>query len=470
MLHGAVFTLLQRAAWLLVAVLFLAHGWQGRLYRDDANLMYAGQQAARGIPPYQSIFNMTGPVPPLIAGAGAVVARAFQSDDLITTRFAFFAISVLAAGLVCRLGQRVGLGTLAAMAGAWIMAAYPTFARSALNGPQKKTVMVFFVAAALLAYEHRNWFIAGAAGLLAGLCWQGAFAVLPALITGAIAAGFRPLLHMVAGAGTAGLAVAASYLCTGSFGEMLDGTFGMLAFHPLNTADAPARLTRALLLLPTWQLAIYMLATIALIGSATSTIQHVRPFAQAARDTRVVAALGLSLTVALSLRDFQGTPDFFILLPFLGLGGALATNFAARVAPRWTTLLVAVMGCATVFTAASAREHELLQQRQRASAIVEHFGEDASVRVVGAPEWLVLTHRTQSDSFVFIGGGIDQYIDERRAGGFEGWLERLKKEAPDGVLLGPTSGVRVGSLFEWLETNYQAHPMGPWTVYARKPD
>jgi hypothetical protein len=372
--------------------------------------------------------------------------------------------------LLYRLGRRLPVGVLAAAAGAWVMAAFPTFARCALNGPQKKTVMVLFVAAALMAYHERRWFIAGAAGILAGLCLLGAFVLPVALALGAGAAGIRPLVRMCAGAVAAGVAVASYYMVTGSLGAMVDGAFGMLPFHPLNSSDAPALFARSVKRLPAWQSAVYLIGGLGLITSAGAVLCRVRPVAHAMRDTRVVAALGLAMSLVICLRDFQGSPDFFVLLPFLGLGWMLVMERATRVAPRLAVLLTVAIACAATLRAANNRSHELDSQRQLARAVLERFGDDASVRVIGAPEWLVLTRRTQDDPFVFIVGGIDRYIDARRPGGFTGWLDQLKRESPDVIVTGDTSGPLVHQLFDWLESAYDPHPLGKWTACARKPE
>lgn len=222
-------------------------------------------------------------------------------------------------------------------------------------------------------------------------------------------------------------------------------------------------------ILPAWQATIYVAGGIALAAAAVRAVRRTRPISNALAGTPVVAAMSLALALGVSLCDFQSSPDFFVLLPLFGLGWALAVDHAARSAPRLALLLVVAIASAALLRASASRDQDLSLQKRHVTAVLDRYGSGAKIRVVGVPEWLVLTHRTQDDPFVFIVGGIDEYIDARRPGGFAAWLDKLKKESPDVIMCGPTHGALMQPYFAWLNAEYDARPLGTWTVHAKKP-
>src|SRR5215471_18734382 len=74
---------------------YLQYGLNGWLARDPAIYMYGGQQMAQGVPPYVSIFDVRGPLTPILPGIGVIIGRLLHMDDLIAVRIFFLMISAL---------------------------------------------------------------------------------------------------------------------------------------------------------------------------------------------------------------------------------------------------------------------------------------------------------------------------------------------------------------------------------------
>ena len=66
----------------LAALVYGLYGFKGRLKIDDAIYLYSGQQMARGIPPYVSIFDHKGPASPMLAGLGVSTSNLLHIDDI----------------------------------------------------------------------------------------------------------------------------------------------------------------------------------------------------------------------------------------------------------------------------------------------------------------------------------------------------------------------------------------------------
>src|SRR3712207_6056817 len=80
----------------LAAAVSSLYGLGGGLSRDGAIYLYSGQRMADGVPPYVSVFDHKGPLAPMLAGAGVMLSKLLNSNDIMTVRVVFFLMGCLA--------------------------------------------------------------------------------------------------------------------------------------------------------------------------------------------------------------------------------------------------------------------------------------------------------------------------------------------------------------------------------------
>src|SRR3989337_985510 len=129
----------------------------------------------------------------------------------------------------------------------------------------------------------------------------------------------------------------------------------------------------------------------------------------------------------------------------MGLGAFLPAAIRRTDSPR---VLAAVLGAILLtialantwdeISAGAARKLtgttiDLPAQREGAQQIQERFGEDVKLASVNSPAVMVLLHQTNPDPYLWITAGVDNRIDARTPGGFEGWLEDLGEYDPDAI-------------------------------------
>ncbi len=509
-----------RKAFALLLVLFLAaavyygNSFEGALSRDNAIYLYSGQRMAEGIPPYVSIFDHKGPLAPMLVGIGVALGPYLGATDITAVRAVFFFIGCLAVAATYLLGsslfksQRAGLFTALTFLG------FFGFARYAVSSPEAKTPMVLFEVLCLLFASQRRWALAGLCGSLAALVWQ-PMAVF-SLVAFVLAATqkdeprLNASLRAVAGAGVPVAATGAYFYFQGALDELVNGSILFNARYLdreqlLSTAEffAPVKAIFQgydTILVP---IVVGVMLTAVIIGLVTLGSIHLLrraysgPFGRPMRKGAFAPIfLSLPFPVLWSLVDFQGYPDFYVFIPYvaIGFGGFLSfvvgrIGSAGAAIPGGTRLLtaglcaaltaVAVLGSLVVVDPARGVStlyteerppgpNDLDYQRQAASEVQRRFGEDAKVVSIGAPQLLVLLHKTNPNPYAFIIRGIDDQIAVETPGGFEGWIEDLEAYDPDVIAFGRTSGTHSPMLLEWLESRYDKQRIGPWTLYVKE--
>jgi hypothetical protein len=147
-------------------------------------------------------------------------------------------------------------------------------------------------------------------------------------------------------------------------------------------------------------------------------------------------------------------------------GGALPVGAQRFLTVGLCTTLVA-LAVANESLGSMDKSREVFdQQRQAATEIEDTFGNDAKLASIGAPELLVLQHRTKPTPYAFISGGIDNYIHAHTPGGFEGWLRELEAYDLDVIATRGVKGTHERKLMNWLRSNYRKEQIGPWTLYV----
>ena len=473
------------------ALCFAQYGFEGGLTRDTANLIYSGQQMARGVPHYVSAFNHSGPLSPMIAGVSISAARLFNADDVIAVRVLFFICAVLTVAGVYLLALTLFESQAVGFLSAFAFLGFECFGEDAASGPRAKIPMVLFQALALALAARRSWFWSGLFGSLAFLVWQ-PMAVFP-LLTIFLALAQAPpgrdrrrnLILAASGFVLPIAMVCIYFLSMRAFNEMFEGVLLFNLFYlerePSSFLQHMAALVGAILRSYSIMTVPIFLAFLALgfiyfwrvrlEGGIRQTISN---------DRFAVILLSLPAPLLWSMMDFQGCPDFYVFLPYLAIGFGWLLSLMSKALAGFEAIgpkshkLVPVTLCLLLVTA-SALEYrrnanrELRDQRTAARALESEFGSGIRIISISAPELLVLMNRTNPNRYIFIASGVDNLIDARTPGGFDGWLQQLEDYNPDVIAFGPATGRFSLRLVEWLKSRYSERSLLEWKLYVREP-
>ena len=256
----------------------------------------------------------------------------------------------------------------AGLAAAAALLSFSGFAEYTTNGPREKTAMVFFLLCNLLAVVRQRWLGAGVSISLATLVWQPVLLVgLATAVTGTIA--LRPssrvpaLVRFTVGALIPATVCVLYFAIAGALREFIDAflliNMRYTESSPLTTdfADKWSALNQAY----GASLWIFMVGLVALM---IFTLLAIHRRGRNGFTSAPVAAVGTGAFVGLlwSLRDFNGWPDTFVLLPLAAIGiGGLAKFISERLPARTAQSLISVwlIGAAAVAVTYSITErHE----------------------------------------------------------------------------------------------------------------
>jgi len=420
---------------------YVLHGFGGFLMRDIAIYGYAGQQVVEGSPPYIGILSRTGPLAHLLPALGVAAARVGGFDDLLGMRLVFMVFSIACVCLAYVLARDTFGSRLAGLAAASAFLSFHGFTQLATYGPREKTPMVLFLLCALLAISRRKWFLAGVCVSLATLVWQPAILVGgTALVAASIAVPGAERRAVLARATVGGIAPAticvAYFAIVGAFREFVDG---YLLINARYTVPSPL-LRRFSDIWPRLQenygvsLWVIVAGLVALIGLTFVAIGRGRGTARFGDPVVVVGAAGLA-ALAWSLRDFNGWPDAFILLPMAAVGiGGVAQAVVKRLPRRagLSVVLAAVAGGVAVGAtfSVSHRDDGLQLQRTYVDALLAQLPADASMMSIGAPQPLVLSRRTNPTRYQTFTRGLEEYMEDTWPGGLRGFAEWVRELQP----------------------------------------
>jgi hypothetical protein len=475
----------------LAAFVYGLYGFDGVLLRDYSIYLYSGQRMAEGVPPYTSIFDHKGPFSPMLAGFGVMLSQLVNWDDIYTVRLVFYATGCLTVVAVYLLGKNVFRSQEAGIFASLTFLGFYAYAQAATSGPEPKTPMVLFEALCLLFATQKRWFWSGFFGSLALLVWQ-PMAAFP-FVTFLLAATrpreerYNAALRAMAGITLPVVAIVAYFYFKGALDDFINGfvLFNLLYLargsHQVGSVLGSAAINIAL---PYSTMLVPIIIGLVMIFRLYS----LRPF-----EYRYLPIL-LSFPAPLlwSLRDFQLADDFYVFLPYaaIGFGAFLASAIRRAEASR---VLAAVMGAILLAIAlantwdevsAGAADRllgtnvDLPTQREGALEIEERFGKDIKLASINSPQILVLLHRENPNPYLWITAGVDQEIEARVPGGFNGWLQELDEFDPgaisflgEGQSLLPSAHLtneHYQALDTWLDAHYRAEKIGPWWLFVKK--
>jgi hypothetical protein len=438
---------LTAAVGVVSALVYVLHGFNGVLSRDLAVYAYGGQQVADGEPPYEGIMNRAGPLAHAVPAIGVGLSRAIGFDELLGMRLVFLAVSVACVCLVYVLTRELFASRLAGLAAAAGFLCFHGFIEYASNGPREKTVMVLFFLCALLAMAGRRWLAAGVALSLATLTWQPVFfvglaAIVVALFAEARGARLRGLIRFAVGGLIPASLCLAYFAAASAFGAFLDGFVVINAEYTASgpfTDDLRGNWSKL------WDgygasIAVLIVGLVALV--ALSVVVLRRSGLRDATQVPMAACGAAALTgVIWTLKDFDGWPDVFVLLPLAAIGvGGLARELGARLPMRvatavtlsWVVVAVAVAGTYSL----TERSHDLEGQRDSVDAVMGALPPDASILSIEAPEPLVLTGSTNPTRYQMFSNGLDRYVDDTWSGGLTGFAAWIGQQHPTVIAVG----------------------------------
>src|SRR5215207_8622345 len=317
----------------LAAVVSSWYGLGGGISRDGAVYLYSGQRMAEGVPPYVSVFDHKGPLAPMLAGAGVMLSKLLNTDQIMTVRVVFFLMGCLAVVSAYLLGSSLFKSQRAGIFAALTFLGFFCFARYATAEPEAKTPMLLFEVLALLLTSQKRWFWAGLCGSLAFLVWQ-PMAVFPFVsfvlaVTRPREERFKAALRAAAGILTPLVVVVTYFYSYDALDDFLDG-FVLFNFLYIVRGQAPLGLHLAgaafNIALPYSTMLVPILLGLVMI----LRLYFLKPFPY--RFAPIV--LSFPAPVLWSLRDFQLADDFYVFLPYAAIGfGALLALAIDRAKP-----------------------------------------------------------------------------------------------------------------------------------------
>jgi hypothetical protein len=477
---------------LISAIVFSQYGFKGTLERDSANVIYSGQQAAQGIPHYVSIFNHSGPFAPLISGVAISVAKRFNFDDIFTIRVLFFIIGCFTVVALYLLGSTLFESRQAGLLAAFVFIGFVCFGRLAISGSPAKIPVVLFEILSLLLTVRKKWFWAGLFGSFAFLSWQPTIIYLLGTITLSIVQSKQGrerainMIHAVSGGLLPIIIVSIYFLYKSAFYEFFDGLilFNLIHFERGFNLSYQDHMTALFKAVYRGYAVMVIPIILGLLMVCVTYIWRIKIYRGSiplllSKDRFAVLLLTFPAPVIWSVFDFQGCPDFYVFLPYVAIGfGWLlylvlnTLNTIEKIGPAVQKtcflILCAILVGSAAISYRNARENGLEKQRQWAQQVDSLLGEDSKLLSIGVPEILVLLHRTNPNPYVFIVSGFDNRIDANTPGGFDGWLDELKRSDPSMIAFGSTRGRFRTKLISWLKIRYTPIDVGGFTLLVKK--
>lgn len=481
-------TVLAILIFLSAILIYAQFGFNGKLARDDAIWVYGGQQMAKGIPPYVSIFDFKSPLGPMLAGGAAWIAYLTGGDDILYIRLLYFLFSCLTVVALYSWSHALFHSRIAAVLTAVVFLGFWGFSRHAGSGPQVKTVMVLFQVVALYSMAKKNWFFAGLFGGLAAWTWQPAaiFPMLFCLLAFLHKDRLRSVSKVISGAVVPSLVIVGYFLMKHAGTELCQGAvlFNMQQLQ----RGAPfvqhlKYMARTLFdAFPVWIYGIALGLLVIIYFYIWRYGKNDRSWLRLLRnDPFAGLLLSFPFPVLWSIRDFQGYDDFFIFLPYAATGLGLVLFWIIRgVASLWPQvnrlrLYMSIVLCVLLIVPSAwfyrQKKGEigtyLLKQKEWAHQIETNYLHGGSLMSIGTPELMAISHRRNAHRYLYIVEGIDSLIDQETPGGFESWLQYIAETDPAVIGFKYAPGKFMDHLQNWLKLHYQESRVGDWTLYIR---
>ncbi len=455
---------------------------------DLSMMMYAGQEIARGHPPYKYAMIVKTPLTPTLAALALVAGRPFGADDVIAMRLLFIALAVAAVLLTYFFARDAFSSRAVGWFSALALTSFAFLGARAAIGPEPKLVVLVFGLAACWAIQKRAAWWAGICAALAFLAWQIAgiylLVALAAFWLGAkpgarwkhsarLLAGFlltlAPfVLYLLV---TDALYPAWAQTILGNFnflrGESASQTGGFIARVTLSSTKLASATWRCL----ANERALVLAGIAGAFGFTAQAVLQTRAkkFQDAPWGILALSASALGLGL-FALYDFQNCPD---LLPFFGIlaigCGWLVTRglewLATRVAPptrAWlkpalvglTTLALLAYGVTDTFLT-GALNRQRAPQEKIAARVEQALQPGDTLQQFGDAVVLVLTRRANATPVLHLGPKQHQGIFFMYENGLDGYIAYLDAHKPRVITLSRRKAEAWAQpLYDWIAANY----------------
>lgn len=435
------------------------------LYRsvsdDPAIFVYISKLAAQGIPPHLGAFNEQSSLTFLAGGAAMWLGEHWRVPDLMSYRLLSLLVASSVVVLTYAVGARFARSRAVGLVAGLMMLGMRGYGFRAADVLEPKSLMLLGGLSALYLLSRHRWFWAGVFAGAAGLAWQigwiyALVALVLALAQGGKARGAR---LRAAGAMAAGFAIALGlymlyFIFNGALVPMIQQTFiAPFLLHSIAGESLPLRLQRLARTFMGGYGGQLLFGLLGAAGWVTLLAIYLRTRRRAAyfflKNRRTAGVMLASLGFLLySFVDFQNYPDWIPILPFISIFAAwflvalwsyLSTrlNFSQRAS--WATLAL-IVGVVFVASTASAwrtlgvdysvRTDNWRDQAKAAVALDRQLPRDASVWVLGKPELLFFSGRSNLNRYIYLFGDADAAVEAFEPGGFRGMVERARGAQP----------------------------------------
>lgn len=434
-------------------LVYAAHGYHGGLNHDLGVFTYGGEQVAKGVVPYVTVFNSVGPLADAVPGAAIWLGHLFGVDPILAARVSFTVLSAIACALLSVLARDTFGSRRAAFVAPAVFLLFEEFLTLASDGPREKTTMVVLLIATLILVGRRRWLAAGVCTALATLTWQPVLAVALTAVAGGLllerTGRVRAATRFVAGGLIPSVVTLGVFAVAGATRTAIDGfiTVNLLYTKQPSALSAPGHTWHVLwssyhlsLILLVLGLAASLVLTVVSIPGVLPSVVEPSPEARLLVVTGLAGAVATVWTVSV----VNGGPDLFVLLPFAALGLTGSVVRLSRALPdRAGELLTAgivVAGVALAVVTARVTTSDLLrQQRADVAAVLRTQPADATVMSLDAPQVLALARRTNPTSYQLFNGNMIRYLDHDYPGGLRGYRHLIARTRPTFIVVGGQS-------------------------------
>ncbi len=469
---------------------------------DSAVYDYMAQGIVRGQVPYRDVIDSKGPGSLYMSALVMVIGKAAGLHDILAVRLFY----ILLVGVLCAITYIVAELYLRSRIAGIIAFSIPLvserFAEMMIAGTPPKLPMILFGMMTLLLIAKDKPFWAGLCSMLSCICWQpgSAFTGVAVLMFSRYLTSWRDLraLKVVAGAAIPLAVVIAYSYFAGALGDLWTWTV-----HYNYTVYMPeANVPPGVALAQVWRLASLAMGAnivwvkLSIVGFGGYAISRLwtrfkeRKIVEVSDLFRDAILIPPLVHLGFCVVNWQGEEGLIPFFPFIGIfaGYFVVTiartlvaipfikqrAFAARVI-EWAPVIPVVLILLSVINHAKGYQIDpgrTLQDQETAFKVVsDNLGPNDKIYVHGTVELLVLLHRPNMNSYIFLPYGKDEYIGSKVPGGFKAILDEMGAQAPKVIALSRLRTVtHRDDLLQWAADHYVSLPLefAHDSVYVRK--